>query len=206
MPIPRLFFAGPELRPQQGLPLPPGNRRGRQANPFGERAGRGGAETNSCRCSTWCWTPTSAGCAARWTWAWRGPTSSPAASPAIRPACNWKFPWAIGRPTPGLQQRRLELRQAAQSIAGGRRQRSRRGGNRGARSAHLLPRNGQPLSRHARQCGRNRIPGPCWRLLPGDDLAAGVVLDELLSRQDRLAAAECDFATSTVSYHMVRST
>lgn len=41
-----------------------------------------------------------------------------------------------------------------------------------------------------------------WRSLPGDQQVAGVVLDNLLSAQDRLADAELGFATATVSYNV----
>jgi outer membrane protein TolC len=41
-----------------------------------------------------------------------------------------------------------------------------------------------------------------WRLLPGDQAVAGVVLDELLGAQERLSNAEFDFTTAQVSYHV----
>ena len=43
-----------------------------------------------------------------------------------------------------------------------------------------------------------------WRLLPGDQQYAGVMLDELLSAQERLATAEAEFASSEVNYAMAR--
>jgi outer membrane protein TolC len=41
-----------------------------------------------------------------------------------------------------------------------------------------------------------------WRLLPGDDQAAGVVLDDLLDAQERLTRAEFDFAHAQVAYNV----
>jgi outer membrane protein TolC len=43
-----------------------------------------------------------------------------------------------------------------------------------------------------------------WRLLPGDQQFAGVMLDDLLSAQERLAKAEGEFATAEVSYSVAR--
>ena len=41
-----------------------------------------------------------------------------------------------------------------------------------------------------------------WRLLPGDQQVAGVVLDDLLTAQERLADAEFGFARSLVAYNV----
>ena len=41
-----------------------------------------------------------------------------------------------------------------------------------------------------------------WRLLPGDQQVAGVVLEDLLDSQDRLADAELGFATALVGYNV----
>ena len=41
-----------------------------------------------------------------------------------------------------------------------------------------------------------------WRLLPGDQQLAGVLLSDLLSSQDRLAAAELGFASAHVAYQV----
>lgn len=41
-----------------------------------------------------------------------------------------------------------------------------------------------------------------WRLLPGDQTVAGVVLDELLTSQERLANAEGDFLAAQVNYQV----
>lgn len=41
-----------------------------------------------------------------------------------------------------------------------------------------------------------------WRLLPGDQQVAGVMLDDLLAAQQRLADAEYGFANSVVAYNM----
>jgi outer membrane protein TolC len=41
-----------------------------------------------------------------------------------------------------------------------------------------------------------------WRLLPGEDQVAGIVLDNLLTAQDRLNFAEYGFANAEVSYNL----
>jgi len=41
-----------------------------------------------------------------------------------------------------------------------------------------------------------------WRLLPSEDQVAGIVLEDLLEAQDRLARAEFDFAKSQVGYNV----
>jgi outer membrane protein len=41
-----------------------------------------------------------------------------------------------------------------------------------------------------------------WRLLPGDQQGAGVLLDDLLRAQERLADSELDFARSQFAYNM----
>jgi outer membrane protein TolC len=41
-----------------------------------------------------------------------------------------------------------------------------------------------------------------WRLLPGDQPAAGIVLDDLLNAQERLARAEASYADTLVAYNV----
>jgi outer membrane protein TolC len=41
-----------------------------------------------------------------------------------------------------------------------------------------------------------------WRLLAGEEQVAGLLLEDLLSAQDRLAEAEFEFATAQVSYNL----
>jgi hypothetical protein len=41
-----------------------------------------------------------------------------------------------------------------------------------------------------------------WRLLPGDQQVAGVLLEDLLSAQDRLADAELGYTSSLVAYNV----
>jgi outer membrane protein TolC len=43
-----------------------------------------------------------------------------------------------------------------------------------------------------------------WRLLPGDQQYAGVMLDDLLSAQERLAKAEGEYSTAEVNYAIAR--
>ena len=41
-----------------------------------------------------------------------------------------------------------------------------------------------------------------WRLLPGDQQAAGIVLDDLLNAQERLSRAEASYAGALVAYNV----
>jgi hypothetical protein len=43
-----------------------------------------------------------------------------------------------------------------------------------------------------------------WRLLPGDQPAAGIVLDDLLNAQERLARAEASYADTLVAYNVAQ--
>ena len=40
-----------------------------------------------------------------------------------------------------------------------------------------------------------------WRLLPGEEQVAGIVLEDVLEAQDRLAEMECEFAAAEVGYN-----
>ena len=128
--------------------------------------------------------------------------NSASAAPRIRQDYTSRFPTATEPRIRGLRQRRLELRQAAnqlQIITANLRAEVE------IAAREVMTTYREMVSKYHSMAAYDaevQLLTERWRLLPGDQQVAGVVLNDLLNAQERLADASFGFVTALADYNV----
>ena len=122
--------------------------------------------------------------------------------PSWSTGLNFEIPWGNRAANARMRQRRLELRQAASQLqvttANVRNEVEIAGREVTTTHQEMQSRSQAMLANDSEV----QYLADRWRLLPGDQQVAGVVLHDLLNAQERLADAEMGYARSLVEYNV----